>query len=365
MASSEDTLFITLVHGTFARSAAWTMPNSNFCRALEANIREFCRDANYPPQVNISRLTWSRWNGLRARRNAAQKLREKLIEEVTEHPLARHFIIAHSHGGNIAMYALRDSELAKRICGLACMATPFLRARLRDSRSGASSIHCAIIVALTWLPLLWLFDWMDVPAIAQVVIAGVFSALVLGPIFSAWQRNARYWMSEMEFPLLGQDQVLILTVKDDEAVEGLTVAHFTFNILDRVFVAMALADTFLKKKLGRAYFPGSRVHPLGIAFVFLSINHYLSPSVAVFAILGVYAASFIATGGWCLPHLPLDISAVKKLPQRNYTDSELSHQGGRNEANPFSLEHSTVYDHPEAFPLISKWICSKLQPLSS
>ena len=69
-----------------------------------------------------------------ARHRATTELRDFLRSQLAEYPPeegARHFVIAHSHGGNIALYALRDPELAHRLSGVACFATPFLYVRRR------------------------------------------------------------------------------------------------------------------------------------------------------------------------------------------------------------------------------------------
>src|SRR5262245_54765385 len=42
------------------------------------------------------------------------------------------FIIAHSHGGNIARYALHDPEFAARAAGVVTLATPFLTGKPRN-----------------------------------------------------------------------------------------------------------------------------------------------------------------------------------------------------------------------------------------
>ena len=74
-----------------------------------------------------------RWEGARLRRYnnthqdrfaAALRLREHLKSLVDQHPHAQHFVIAHSHGGNVALHALRDPALAAGVQGVACLATP-------------------------------------------------------------------------------------------------------------------------------------------------------------------------------------------------------------------------------------------------
>lgn len=349
--SPENTVFITSVHGTFAPFAAWASPDSDFTRELIAGIHESSRILDKPsPTVVVFRFVWSSLNGLRARRQAAQKLQKKLTENLKQFPFAQHFIIAHSHGGNIAMYALRDQKLASRISGIVCMATPFLQVRFRDPNSGIFAIHCAIIVSLAWMGI---SVWPDLPAMVKVGMAILLIPLTLNLFFTTWQRAACYWMREMELPVLRKDQVLILTVAGDEAAEGLKTARLAFDLLCRIFVIIGLADKFLRNKLGRAYFPRSRVYPLGIVIAVFLLT-WPSQDAALVAIITVYLASFVATGGWSLPHLPLDIQAEQTIA--GYASTALNPQTRRNEANPLSLQHSKIYDHPEAVRIITEWI---------
>jgi len=55
-----------------------------------------------------------------------------MLEEIIKrHPNVGLFVVAHSHGGNVARYALERGELATRVQGLVTLATPFLEARAR------------------------------------------------------------------------------------------------------------------------------------------------------------------------------------------------------------------------------------------
>ena len=108
-----------LVHGTWARGLAchlleafgaalpslrvsrlrrcsriWADEDSAFRMAIEAQSRTF------------TKFDWSGSNSFAARRQAAIDLADYLRREVARAPRAAHVIIAHSHGGNVAMQAL-------------------------------------------------------------------------------------------------------------------------------------------------------------------------------------------------------------------------------------------------------------------
>jgi hypothetical protein len=112
---------ITLVHGTFAPGARWTRWGS---RLRDEITRELGADGS---TVSFSNPVWSGKNAHEDRRRGSLKLRRCLLRQLRREPDARHFIIAHSHGGNVAMRAVRTSpRLRSRMDGMVTIATPFL-----------------------------------------------------------------------------------------------------------------------------------------------------------------------------------------------------------------------------------------------
>lgn len=143
-------LVITLVHGTFARGAQWTLKGSILCNHIAASLGSDTR---------FERFQWSGQNYQQARINAAAELKEFILARLLEQPQARHYIIAHSHGGNVALLALRDKELANRISGLITLATPFLRIKVCEQcvdllNDCVGAISLAFLVVLTVLAFL-------------------------------------------------------------------------------------------------------------------------------------------------------------------------------------------------------------------
>jgi hypothetical protein len=74
----------------------------------------------------IEPFDWSGRNSHRARVRAGRALGDHLTALIERYPGAAHAIVAHSHGGNAAMYAVRTAGLAARIGAIVCMATPFV-----------------------------------------------------------------------------------------------------------------------------------------------------------------------------------------------------------------------------------------------
>ena len=121
---------VTLVHGTFGRlpgrDAAWARDGSVLRRRLE---EELGADVVFLP------FRWSGMNWPSARYRAARRLCDHLRVTAERHPERRHYVVAHSHGGNVALYALRDAarESAPDAlpAGVVCLSTPFIAAQPR------------------------------------------------------------------------------------------------------------------------------------------------------------------------------------------------------------------------------------------
>jgi hypothetical protein len=112
---------IAVVHGTWAGEASWTKADSPFCRTLN--------DANV---VDIAPFRWSGRNSSAERLRASQDLAQWLKQRFLRWPDCAHFVVAHSHGGNVAILAaLHDDVVRNELKGIACLSTPFLHFRER------------------------------------------------------------------------------------------------------------------------------------------------------------------------------------------------------------------------------------------
>jgi hypothetical protein len=116
--NEEVTDVIFLVHGTFAPNAPWLGEHSLLRTVVQRH---------FPSQTTkFNPFTWSGKNTHSARLQAAADLRAGLLESLRANSNARHFLICHSHGGNVALYAMHDLAEASRISGIVCMGTPFI-----------------------------------------------------------------------------------------------------------------------------------------------------------------------------------------------------------------------------------------------
>jgi hypothetical protein len=157
---------VTLVHGTFGRlpgrDAGWTRDGSLLRQRLEA---ELGGDVVFLP------FRWSGMNWPSARYRAARRLRDHFQATSERFPARSHYVVAHSHGGNVALYALRDAERAggEVPCGVVCLSTPFIAAQLRP---------------------LTLFRLVATYAVVLVTLFAVV-ATVMGRLLNPWMAAAR------------------------------------------------------------------------------------------------------------------------------------------------------------------------------
>src|SRR5262249_9551960 len=120
-------LLVTLVHGTWPhgffprlrrRGPLWFEEGSPFLAQLGAELD------GIPHKINA--LQWTGANSVNERDAVAHRLAENLSAEHSEHPQAIQLIIAHSHGGNIALRALRHLQTRDGLQHGADGAAPFV-----------------------------------------------------------------------------------------------------------------------------------------------------------------------------------------------------------------------------------------------
>jgi pimeloyl-ACP methyl ester carboxylesterase len=126
---------IILVHGTWARGFFpkrreislytpnkrwWFEEGSQFRAGLDAALKNASLD------WQIRAFLWSGANSVHARDDAARELADQLRKDLDD-PNGTAFIIAHSHGGNVALRALQHLDSTAGRIRIVTLATPFLR----------------------------------------------------------------------------------------------------------------------------------------------------------------------------------------------------------------------------------------------
>ncbi|MDQ3583124.1 MAG: hypothetical protein M3495_16655 [Pseudomonadota bacterium] len=179
-APSLPKVLVHFVHGTFPRSGwpqllwyagypfrllrtAFPLPHDEaekrcwFERGseLEDGVRKRLKKlAPYSGRVRFERFLWSGNNSFSARKKAAQELRWYLSAWRQAFPQAMHLILAHSHGGTVAVTAVGTTD--KLAEGMMTLGTPFVRLVDRGPGGVPSDLQAAVgVLPVAYGPLAW------------------------------------------------------------------------------------------------------------------------------------------------------------------------------------------------------------------
>lgn len=152
-----------LVHGTFARQAKWTMPESPLCQTIISAISSARLDAD------IRAVRWSGRNTVRDRIAAGLEIARQL-KNVDRKTSPHVFLIGHSHGGSaIAHFLLNRKHGESSVSGCAFLSTPFIAARVRPD---------AFIIYAGLLAILSILSFILLNALLSIVIGGAMTLLI-------------------------------------------------------------------------------------------------------------------------------------------------------------------------------------------
>jgi hypothetical protein len=244
-----STCVVTLIHGTWAKHAAWTKIPSPLTEALANNLGRGLR---------LESFQWSGRNLHYARSQAATALKQHIRKCSERYPEANHFIIAHSHGGNVALYALRDQQVRTQVRGTVCLSTPFISCRRRELGEGGFTSIFGFLVVLGWIstsesPIVQFIpgiDWLKRESIATwpLAILMIVITLVFGFVFAKYIPFLSDLAETFRLPDLESGELLIVRAPGDEASSSLGAT--------RVF---SLLLGYVSQALGRVYRAGERL----------------------------------------------------------------------------------------------------------
>jgi pimeloyl-ACP methyl ester carboxylesterase len=249
--NSSPTIVVTLVHGTWSSPLKW--PQSSRLRtALEKKLAG----------ARVESFLWSGRNRNADRIEAEIRLTAQLDQQLAAFPDAKQFVVAHSHGAQVALYALRKPNLAGRIAGVVAMGSPFLIARPRNTKVFRANfwrwfgLRLGTVVLITAIFGIILLNWpLNLFALLPVVgllVIGSFPSLSRRFKRECYRRLSR-WIRVTQrdtAAALGFDgdettPLLFITAFDDEAywvlrIEG-GISQFVVWAYVAVSVSVALA----------------------------------------------------------------------------------------------------------------------------
>lgn len=226
---TEQPIKVTLVHGTFARNAKWVRKGSSMTSRLEET------------GVEWERFRWSGCNSHRARIRAAEQLAKRLLEQKEDG--VRQAVVAHSHGGNIAVHAVwRLMDVRDGSIPVVTLATPFLFASRKHFRKVV--LIGAALVALMAVGGAFVFTLAegvpdrDADKFWFVVLLYIMSILVVVQLLACiywlighgqpWRKDNRdEFITAVQTPDAEGEGLLVVRAADDEASTTLALAQLS------------------------------------------------------------------------------------------------------------------------------------------
>ncbi|QBR00496.1 esterase/lipase family protein [Paraburkholderia pallida] len=227
-----------LVHGTFATNAPWMADSSALVRSLRT---EFGDD------VAVTPFNWDGKNSFASRKSAEREL-INLIEEMSiDRASPWIVIIAHSHGGNIALRAVSRLRKPTHILALITLGTPFIVFRYRQTLfyrlySGAFSLWLGAPILLVAKLSLW--NWCSIMfGVAYTVIAFFAYPIFYRKLeFSTELANSKIHDQGLN-PSATEVPLLCIRHRGDEAHIGLFVLQSIKRIESLLFSFATISDS--------------------------------------------------------------------------------------------------------------------------
>jgi hypothetical protein len=319
---------VFLVHGTWPRgilgrisparatssSLAWFDEGSSFRTEIEARLGN---------RVRFEVFNWSGRNSMRARAEAAEGLRTRLQAVQASSPKSGQLIVAHSHGGNVALAAITRLQSQTSLLGVAAMATPFLYLEERPftahERGVFHSLGVTMLFALM-IPFAWLSWSVWRMPNAFGAFFTVFAATCLWCLpLATWKLSIlprmnhllENTLSDALVPDVGEIPFLILRCPGDEASLALGLAR-TFAVANS-FVWKILAVLHTKTFTSFAYFAIAWIVLAGLALITGTIEHS-RPWVPAFILWPVALWLLAIPGGFIFSVLFSTTSGFLLLP---------------------------------------------------
>jgi pimeloyl-ACP methyl ester carboxylesterase len=152
-ASEAPDAVVVLIHGTFAPEAEWMQKTSKIVQHLRSGLGRF--------KIAFCKFQWkgnvAHWlnNSHLDRYVASQRLSLLLDAIEGRFPTSRIFLVAHSHGGNVALYAANAKPARSSLAGIVTMGTPFIQVTARKVEDDLLfSWSCKEAATLAWIGLL-------------------------------------------------------------------------------------------------------------------------------------------------------------------------------------------------------------------
>lgn len=209
---------ITLVHGNRPKANGRLAAGSFLRRELDGKLAD----------VRFREFAWPGANTHAARIEAGDRLAAFMRDGHEQDPDARHFIVGHSHGGNVALYAMRHPAVREIVSGVVTLGTPFMHTRRRDPRRYADIIAWLLLSVAALVPLT-VFDALSLrPAALASLLVSPFLIVAMQPRVARWLTEiAAHEQDEIvaavQQPIIERATLAIFCARGDEAGQWLRI----------------------------------------------------------------------------------------------------------------------------------------------
>lgn len=227
------TILVILIHGTWSPHAKWMQNDSNLCNSIQKALPN--------DNVKFVAFRWSGRNSVSARFKAGEELSKLLNELCKGYPQARQIIICHSHGGSVALSALRHELENMAVIGVICLSTPFLVAQFRPLSRIAKvglSITPGLAVSLGLGQLINLSMYNNFNLVVQlfigvfIITVAIITAIIVPRIVKSLAEKI---FIKMQLAELNIDRLLIIRSPGDEASAALGTVQLLNFVISKVW----------------------------------------------------------------------------------------------------------------------------------
>lgn len=384
----DSKILITLINGTFAPNASWIKSGSSLASWLTKNL---------PNAPSVHSFSWRGQNKVRARLTAARDLKLHVESLKAQHEQSgekvAHYLIGHSHGGNVALYAYAQLKNKDDIDGIICLSTPFLHFWSNRSVNTMSFLaRCALTIIIFVFMKGILSDihkdygdnFSDEVSWAAFLLSQSLNLLIWFVFFILYRVSNDASLSfkqriyDAELPHIPSKKFLSVRTIGDEASGllgaaslinwiSIRVATIPYRIVT-VFGALFLVLAYLPVLMGPMMF-GYDVD-FGAAIIMSTVGIVLGLPF----LLGVLRLFCTALYGFDIPfHYPNCLVSAETTPNTGSYESVLVEPISSNAAEYYDphteevvvldrwegLKHSEIYDNTDCLKIISSWISAK------
>jgi len=359
----------TLVHGTFSANADWVndskADDDQGFRAKLANKFSHTVTFTTPPAWGSKRLIPFTDLTNAARLEGATKLQKHVIDQKKEE---NHFIIAHSHGGNVAMYSLQDVNVAQNVDGLICLATPFLYPRRRPLSVTALILSLGIMLAGV-MQFIWSAGHSNQVTLSWLTISSLIVFAVAIPACLTWlvgfERFKYKYRNDVRLNTLLEKlsyqnpniPILLVRASGDEASGLLRGAQF-LNWLGGVGVRLGSRQLYLlvcavALTISWMAYRGSEMVP---EFVIPMLKQGLIISAALMVVLLMaltLSRIFVGFDAWRW------VGEIETMVEDGPPGIAAEMVVSTPSNNGAGLSHTSIYESDETLDIIAEW-CNKI-----